>query len=58
MRILRVIFPFLFARNWYTGELEISRNRLLLFALFLVLFFLAIAIVLGLGAPVEYAATV
>lgn len=58
MRFVRILLPFLFVRNWYTGELEMSQNRLLLFSLFLVLFFLAIVIVLGLGAPVEYAATI
>lgn len=55
MRFLRIIFPFLFVRNWYTGQWEVSEHRLVIFGAFLGLFAIAIAIVIALGAPVEYA---
>lgn len=58
MRFLRVIAPFLFARNWYTGEWEISSTRLTLFIIFLALFGVAVTIVIVLQAPVEYSAMV
>ncbi len=56
MRILKFIAPFLFARNWYTGERELSRTRIWLFVGFLVLFGIGTVIIIVLNAPVEYAA--
>jgi hypothetical protein len=57
MRMIRIIFPFLFVRNWYTGQWEVSQHRLIIFGAFLLLFGLAIAIVIALGAPVRYSAS-
>lgn len=56
MNIWRFIFGFLYARNWYTGEMELSRPRVALFAAGLFLIVLGIAIVSLLQAPVEYQA--
>lgn len=57
MHILRFIFPFLFARNWYNGAWEFSRARSALFVTFLLLLLLALGIVYLLQAPVTYEAT-
>ncbi len=54
MRFLRAALPFLFVRNWYTGDWELSSSRVLLFAAALLLFGIATAIVIILQAPVEY----
>lgn len=54
MRFLRVLLPFLFVRNWYTGKWEISRHRLMLFGAFLFLFSAATAVIIILQAPVIY----
>lgn len=56
MRFLRVLLPFLFVRNWYTGAWELSKTRLVLFLMFLALFGIATAIVIVLKAPLEYSA--
>jgi len=56
MKFLRVLFPFLFVRNWYEGVWEISPTRVLLFLIFLALFGIATALVIVLQAPVEYSA--
>lgn len=58
MRFLRVIMPFLFVRNWYTGAWEVSPTRVILFLIFLALFAMATTIVIVLQAPVEYSAQV
>ena len=57
MRFLRALAPFLFVRNWYSGEWELSRNRLLLFVAFLILFCSAIGVVIYLQSPVTYEAS-
>lgn len=53
-RFFRFVFPFLFQRNWHTGEVELSRTRftLVLFALGTIAFFLLAVTVLQ--WPVEY----
>lgn len=56
MRFLRALAPFLFVRNWYSGEWELSQHRLWLFAAFLMLFAVATGVVIYLQAPVEYIA--
>ena len=56
MRILPFIFQFLYTRNWYTGEMELSRPRLFLFLGGVFLISLGILIVAFLQAPVEYRA--
>ena len=54
MRFLRALAPFLFVRNWYSGEWELSHHRLMLFVAFIVLFGVATGVVIYLQAPVEY----
>lgn len=54
MKILRFIFPFLFLRNWHTGEWEYSRARLVVFLAGMLLCMLAIGVAYVLQAPVEY----
>jgi hypothetical protein len=54
MKILRFVLPFLFVRNWYSGEWEISRARLLLTGSALVLILLSLIIAYILQSPVFY----
>ena len=56
MSLWQFIFNFLYARNWHTGELELSRPRVVLFAAMLFLIFLGILIVGILQTPVTYSA--
>ena len=56
MRFFRVLLPFLFVRNWYTGEWEFSRTRMGIFVALLILFGAGIVTIIELQAPVEYAA--
>lgn len=54
MHFLRFVFSFLFVRNWYTGQMELSRPRVALFSSGLFLFMLALTLIAVLQAPVEY----
>ena len=54
MTLLRFIFPFLFVRNWQDGSWELSRARLILFGIFLVLLALGVLIIYVLHSPVMY----
>lgn len=54
MQLVKFVFPFLFARNWHTGELEFSRPRVALFAGMMLLIVLGLLIVAFLQAPVQY----
>lgn len=56
MDITRFIFWFLYARNWHTGEHELSRPRVTLFAAAVTLILLAVAIAAILQSPVQYVA--
>lgn len=58
MRILRFIFPFVFARNWYTGQWEVSPARLTLFLLTLALVAIGIVLVYVLQRPIVYTAII
>jgi hypothetical protein len=58
MNILRFILPFLFVRNWYDGSFELSRTRLALFGILIIMISAGIAIVSYLQAPIMYSATV
>jgi hypothetical protein len=55
--IWRFLFPFLFIRNWHTGQLELSRPRVSLFFGGLFLLVLALCIVSVLSAPTVYVGT-
>ena len=54
MNFLEFVFQFLYTRNWHTGQLELSRPRVALFAAALFLIMLGLAIVVILQSPVEY----
>jgi hypothetical protein len=54
MHIIRFIFPFLFVRNWYNGQWELSRARLTLFMLTLLFLIMGILIAYILQMPVVY----
>ncbi len=54
MDFLRFVFSFLYVRNWYNGQMELSRSRVALFASALFLFMLAFTIIAILQAPIEY----
>lgn len=56
--MFRFIFSFLYARNWYTGDLELSRPRVALFGGMLLIIVLGVLIALFLQAPVEYSSQV
>ena len=50
----RFIFGFLYIRNWHSGEHELSRPRVTVFAVGLFLIVLGLLIVSFLQAPVTY----
>lgn len=57
MKLVKFLFPFLFVRNWHSGEEELSRPRVVAFGAavgFLVLGLIAVAI---LQMPVAYVQT-
>jgi len=54
MTFFRFIFYFLYTRNWYSGELELSMPRLLLFAGMVFLIVLGVVIASILQTPVTY----
>lgn len=54
MKIIEFIFSFLFVRNWHTGQMELSRPRVMLFGGMLSLVLLSLIIVSLLNAPIVY----
>lgn len=54
MKFIRFVFSFLYIRNGYTGQWELSRTRLISFGVSLFLLVLFIISALLLQAPVEY----
>ena len=56
MHFVKFIFRFLFARNWYSGELELSRPRVTLFFAMIFIVLLGLAMATILQAPVSYEA--
>jgi len=48
------IFSFLYTRNWHTGERELSRPRVALFAAGIFLVLLACTLISFLQAPLVY----
>ena len=52
--IFKFIFSFLYARNWYTGELELSRPRVALFSAMLFIIVLGLLMATILQTPVAY----
>jgi hypothetical protein len=51
----RFVFSFLFVRDWYSGELELSFPRVTLFSSMIFLILLGLVMASILQAPVEYA---
>jgi hypothetical protein len=56
MSFFRFVFSFLYTRNWHTGQMELSRPRLIVFGAFLFLFTVAMLMIAFLQIPVEYQA--
>ncbi len=54
MTFIKFAFSFLLVRNWYTGEMELSRPRLAVFCAGIFLVLLALIMISILQAPVEY----
>lgn len=54
MSIWQFVFSFLYARNWYTGEMELSIPRIVLFLGMVGLVLLGVAIAFVLQAPISY----
>jgi hypothetical protein len=54
MHIFEFIFSFLYVRDWYSGDLELSMPRVALFASMIFLILLGIALASVLQAPVTY----
>ena len=57
MSFIKFTFSFLFVRNWYSGEMELSRSRLAVFCGGIFLVLLAVTMITVLQAPVEYIAS-
>lgn len=56
MKFFRFVFPFLFERNWVTGEWELSVSRLTLFIIIVVIVLVGVILAVLLQSPVEYTA--
>ncbi|MFM2381288.1 MAG: hypothetical protein RLZZ76_55 [Candidatus Parcubacteria bacterium] len=55
MSFFRFVFSFLYARNWYSGEVELSTPRVALFSSMLFIILLGVVMASVLQTPVEYA---
>lgn len=51
---LRKVFPFLYVRNWYTGQLEFSQSRALMYTVGTAVVLFLVLLVWWLGQPIEY----
>jgi hypothetical protein len=54
MQLFQFIFSFLFVRDWYSGQRELSLPRVALFSAMLFLVLLGIVMASILQAPVQY----
>lgn len=54
MSFWRFVFSFLYTRNWYSGQMELSRPRVALFGSALLLIVLALLLISLLQTPIEY----
>ncbi|MFT7507273.1 MAG: hypothetical protein ACI92I_000416 [Acidimicrobiales bacterium] len=52
--LFKFIFPFLYARDWHTGRLELSRPRVALFSAMISIISLGILMAFILQTPVTY----
>jgi len=55
MNIFEFVFSFLYVRNWYSGERELSLPRVVLFCAMLFIILLGILLASILQTPVTYA---
>lgn len=53
-KLIEFLFPFLFERNWHSGELDWSRDRVVLFCGAIAFVLLGLLIIAFLQSPVEY----
>ena len=56
MTFWRFIFSFLYVRDWHTGQMELSRPRIMLFLALLFLLVLALTLITVLQTPIDYQA--
>lgn len=56
-RFIKFVFPFLFVRNWHSGEQEFSRDRVVLFGGAIIILIVGVCAVAFLQAPIQYANT-
>jgi hypothetical protein len=54
MKLVQFVFSFLYVRNWYSGDLELSLPRVVLFSSMLFLILLGILMASILQSPVTY----
>lgn len=54
MKLLEFLFPFLFVRNWHTGQKEISRPRAWLFGTAIGFLVVGIIAISFLQLPITY----
>lgn len=54
MGFFRFAFSFLYVRNWHTGKMELSRQRLAVFCAAVFLVLLALTLISILQAPAEF----
>jgi len=54
MIFFKFIFPFLYSRNWHTGNLELSHPRVALFSAMLFIIFLGVLMASILQSPIVY----
>ncbi len=54
MKFIEFIFPFLFTRNWVSGQRELSQPRLFLFLAMIFIILLGILLAVILQSPVTY----
>lgn len=52
--LLRKVLPFLYIRNWYTGQFEFSRTRTFVYATCVSIVIVLVLLVWWLGQPVVY----
>ncbi len=54
MSFLRFVFSFLYVRNWHSGEMELSRERVMLFFAVILLLLVATILITFLQTPIAY----
>jgi hypothetical protein len=54
MDLIKFVFPFLYARDWNSGKLELSHPRVALFSAMLFIVFLGVLMAVILQAPIIY----